>query len=46
MKIKVNALPIVEGAYTDGIKNDWLVHKVETKSGVFRSNDGKDIILI
>ena len=45
VKNKVNALPIAEGAYTKGIENDWLVHKVETKSGVFRSEDGKDIIL-
>ena len=41
----IENLPIEKGVYKDGVKKDWLVKKINTKSKVLRSDSSKDIIL-
>ncbi len=38
-------LPVWNESLNSAVTNDWLVKPVGTKAGVFRSSDGKDVVL-
>ncbi len=42
---KVSQLPIAKDDYVNGVKNDWLVDKINIPSGVFRNEKGNELIL-
>lgn len=44
-KDKLQALPVVEGPYLEGIQKDWLVDEPNIKAGVFRNQVGNALII-
>ena len=43
MQTDIHALPVEP--HSEHAKTDWLVHPLTTRSGVYRSVDGKEIVL-
>lgn len=41
----IGALPVVNGAYTDGVQQDYLVEKCNEKAGAFRNENSDELIL-
>ena len=41
----LGALPVVNGAYTDGVQQDYLVEKCNEKAGAFRNENSDELIL-
>ena len=42
---KVKDLPVASGEYVDGVKEDWLVNKINLNAGLFR-NEGKNELIL
>ena len=36
---KLNALPVIQGTYLDGIENDWLIKRPAEKATLFRNKE-------
>jgi len=43
--LTVNELPLLSGVYATGIAEDWLVGRPDAAADVFRSANGKEIVL-
>lgn len=41
----IRDLPILSGAYEEGLDEDWLVKKVELEAGLFRNEQGDRLII-
>jgi len=41
----LNALPVINGAYLEGIESDWLIKRPSEKARLFRNKENNEIIL-